>query len=184
MIVDSYSKNWEFMFIISKFNFRIRLLFNRHYHSAVINLLFYQPKFVKRYFVSPTKLFNSFYDNRFKLITSVTMTAIATARQSKINWMNTDFKHCSRLNNKRFDTILIRDSLTAGVTRFSKVWNKFFKPHNAFICGKGGHRVQHVLWRAHDLRLFSSLRNVVILCGTNNLYTRIHQRKLRMVLLK
>ena len=30
--------------------------------------------------------------------------------------------------------------------------------------------MQHVLWWVHDLRRFSSLKNVVILCGTNNLY--------------
>ena len=30
--------------------------------------------------------------------------------------------------------------------------------------------MQHVLWRAHDLRRFSSLGKVIILCGTNNSY--------------
>ena len=84
--------------------------------------------------------------------------------------MNTHVKHCSRLNDKSFDTILIGDSLIAGLARYSKVWNKFFKPLNAFNCGIGGDRVEHVLRRAHDLRCFSSLRNVIILCGTNNLY--------------
>ena len=97
------------------------------------------------------------------------MTAIPTARQSKTNWMNTHLKHCSRLNNKSFNTILIGDSLIAGLTRYNKVWN-FSKPFNDFNCGIRGDRVEHVLWRAYDLCRFSSLRNVVILCGTNNLY--------------
>ena len=83
--------------------------------------------------------------------------------------MNTHLKHCSRLNNEIFDTILINDPLIAGLTRYSKVWNKFFKPLNSFNFGIGGERVQHVLWRAHDLRRFSSLRNVIILCGSNSL---------------
>ena len=65
---------------------------------------------------------------------------------------------------------MIGDSLIAGLARYSKLWNKFFNLLNAFNCGIGGDRVQHVLWRAHDLRCFSSLRNVIILCGTNNLY--------------
>ena len=30
--------------------------------------------------------------------------------------------------------------------------------------------MQHVLWRVHHLRHFSSFRNVIILCSTNNLY--------------
>ena len=55
------------------------------------------------------------------------MTAIPTARKSKTNWMNTHLKHCSRLNNKSLDIIVISDSLTAGLTRYSNVWNKFFK---------------------------------------------------------
>ena len=97
------------------------------------------------------------------------MTAIPTARQSKTNWMNTHLKHCSRLNNESFNTILIGDSLIAGLTRYNKVWNKFSKPFNDFSCGIRGDRVEHVLWRAYDLCRFSSLRNVVILCCTNNL---------------
>ena len=98
------------------------------------------------------------------------MTAIPTARQSKTNWMNTHVKHCSRLNDKSFGTILIGGSLLAGLAHYRKVWNKFFKSLNDFHCGIGGDREEHVLWQAHDLRYFSSLRNVIILCGTNNLY--------------
>ena len=74
------------------------------------------------------------------------MTANPTPQQSKTNWMNTHLKFGSRLNNKRFDTILIGDPLIAGLARYSKVWNNFFKPCNAVICGAGGDRVQHVLW--------------------------------------
>ena len=65
---------------------------------------------------------------------------------------------------------MIGDSLIAGLACYSNFWNKFFKPLNTFNCGIEGNRVQHVLWRTHDLRRFSSLRNVIILCSTNNLY--------------
>ena len=74
------------------------------------------------------------------------MTVIPTSRQSKTNWMNTHLQHCSRLNNKSFDTILIGDSLIAGLTRYSKVWNKFFKPLNVFNRELGGDRVQPVFF--------------------------------------
>ena len=104
--------------------------------------------------------------------TSVTVTTIATARQFKTNWMNTHLKHCSRLNKikKSFDTMQIGDSLIVSLTHYSKFWNKIFKPLNSLNCGIAGDRVQHVLWRAHDLCSFSSLRNFVILCSANNLY--------------
>ena len=63
---------------------------------------------------------------------------------------------------------MIPDSFIADVTRYRKVWNKFFKPLNAFNCRVATDRVQYVLWRAHDLHLFSRLINVVILYGANN----------------
>ena len=73
------------------------------------------------------------------------MTGIATAQQSKANWMKTYIKLCSRLNNKNFDTILIADSITAGLTRYSKVWNKYLKPLNALNSGIEGCRVKHLI---------------------------------------
>ena len=36
-------------------------------------------------------------------------------------------------------------------------------------CGIVGHRIQHVSWRALNLPVFSNFKNVIILCGTNNL---------------
>ena len=36
-------------------------------------------------------------------------------------------------------------------------------------CGVGGNKIQHVLWRALNLPVFSNLKNVVVLYGTNNL---------------
>ena len=63
------------------------------------------------------------------------------------NWMNTDLKHWSRFDNKSFHTVLIGDSLIAGLTCYSKVWNRFFKPLNAFNYEIGGNRVKNVLWQ-------------------------------------
>ena len=77
---------------------------------------------------------------------------------------------CRLGNNKSFDKILLGDSLIAGLIRYRKVWKKVFKPLNAFNCVIRSDRVQHMLWRVHALRRFSFLINVVILCGTNNLY--------------
>ena len=37
-------------------------------------------------------------------------------------------------------------------------------------CGIGGDRFQNVLWRVQNLPVISSLKNLVILCGTNNLF--------------
>ena len=45
------------------------------------------------------------------------------------------------------------------------------EPLKTLNYGIGGDRVQNVLWRAQNFPVISSLKNVVILCGTNNLFT-------------
>ena len=57
----------------------------------------------------------------------------------------------------------------AGLHRYYKIWNNFFKPIDALNCGIGGDKVQNVLWQVQNLPISSSLKNAVILCGTNNL---------------
>ena len=42
-------------------------------------------------------------------------------------------------------------------------------PLKALNCGIGDVRIEHVLWRALTLPVFSSLKNIVVLDGTNNL---------------
>ena len=74
---------------------------------------------------------------------------------------------------KCFKSILIGDSLIAGLNCYYKIWNDFFKPINALNCGIGGYKVQNVLWRVQNLPIYCSLKNVVILCGTNNLHQDI-----------
>ena len=54
---------------------------------------------------------SAFFIIMFYINTSVIMTAIPTARQSKINCINTHLKHCSRLINS-FETILFGEFLT------------------------------------------------------------------------
>ena len=46
------------------------------------------------------------------------MTTIPTAQESKTSWMNLLLRHCFRLNNKSFDTILIGGSLITDLTRY------------------------------------------------------------------
>ena len=56
----------------------------------------------------------------------------------------------------------------AGLTRFSNVWKNLFG--NEFInLGICGDRVENDLWRVRDIAFPPRLKNVVILCGTNNI---------------
>ena len=63
------------------------------------------------------------------------------------------------------------DSIVAGLSRYPNVWNEYFAQINAFNLGIGGGRIENVLWRAIDLPLPLSVKNVLILCGTNNIST-------------
>ena len=75
------------------------------------------------------------------------MIGIITVGQSKANCMKTHIKLCSKLNNKKFNTILIGGSLITGLTRYIKVCNKFLKSIDAINIEIGG-RMPHVLQRA------------------------------------
>ena len=97
------------------------------------------------------------------------MTTTPSTRFSKMNWLNIHYNHCSELAKNTFETILIGDSRVVGLSRYQNVWDKFLKPLKALNCGVGGDRIQHVLWCAHNLPVSSIPKNVVVLCGTNNL---------------
>ena len=97
------------------------------------------------------------------------MTTIPSMRFSKINWLNFHHHHCSNLITSRLYTIIIWESTAAGLNRYGSVCMKYLEPLKTLNCGIGGDRVQNVLWRVQNLPVISSLKNVVILCGTNNL---------------
>ena len=86
-----------------------------------------------------------------------------------MNWLNIHHNHCSKLAKNTFDTILIGDSIIAGLSQYQNVWNKFLKSLKALNCGVAGEKIQHALWRALNFPAFSNLKSVVVLCGTNNL---------------
>ena len=56
----------------------------------------------------------------------------------------------------------------AGLTHYNNVWKNLFG--NGFInLGIHGDRVDHVLWYVRDIVFPPQLKNIVILCGTNNI---------------
>ena len=63
-------------------------------------------------------------------------------------------------------TIVIGDSIAAGLARFSDVWHNFFR--NALSLCIGGDRTEHVIWRVDNLSFPASIKYVIIHCGTNN----------------
>ena len=68
-----------------------------------------------------------------------------------MNRLSFHYHHCSKLAKNTFETIIIGDSIVAGLSRYQNVRDKFLKPLKALNCDVGGDRIEHVLWRALNL---------------------------------
>ena len=97
------------------------------------------------------------------------MTTISLSKFFKTNWLNSHRNQCSKLSRNYYETIIIGDSIVAGLARYQSVWAKFLQPLRALHCGIGGDKVRHVLWRSHNLPVVKSIKKVVVLCGASNL---------------
>ena len=97
------------------------------------------------------------------------MTTIHSARFSEPNWLELQLKHCSFLTYDKCGTILIRDSIVAGLSRYQNIWNENFYLSTLKL-RIGDDKVQNVLWQTNDLPAVKNVKNVVIMCGTNNLH--------------
>ena len=96
------------------------------------------------------------------------MASIPSKRFYNNNWLKIHQNHCFKVKQENVNSIIIEDSIVAGHTRYTNIWNNLFG--NRFInLGISGDRVENVLWRARDIPSLLSLKNVVILCGTNNI---------------
>ena len=59
------------------------------------------------------------------------------------NWLELFKNHQIDLSCITPSTIVIGDSIPAGLARFIDIWNNFF--HNALDLGIGGYRTEHVI---------------------------------------
>ena len=86
-----------------------------------------------------------------------------------MNWLNLHNDHCSKLAKKYFWNYTYWWLESSWIKPIPECLGQVSKVLKALNCGVGGDRIQHVLWRALNLPVSSNLRNVVVLCGTNNL---------------
>ena len=73
------------------------------------------------------------------------------------------------MNRMKPSFLLIGDSIIYGLSRYKNVWNKYFGFSKTVNCGISGDKTQHVLWRAENLVIPSSVKFIIVHCGTNNL---------------
>ena len=89
------------------------------------------------------------------------MASIPSERFYINNWLKIHQNHCFQVKQEDFNSIIIGDSIVAGLTRYTNVQNSVFG--NRFInLGISGDRVENVLWRARDMSLFSVVQITLI----------------------
>ena len=95
------------------------------------------------------------------------MASIPSKRISNNNWLKTHYNHCFQVNHDKINSIITGGSIVTGLARYNNVWKNLFL--NGFVNhGIRGNCVEHVLWRVRDTAFPLQLKNVVILCRTNN----------------
>ena len=99
------------------------------------------------------------------------MALIARGRFNKSSWIECHRNHCLTMKVTNPNALLLGDSIIAGLARYQNVWKKYFVSLNAMNLGIRGDCVENVLWQAISLPLPSSVRNIVVQCGTNNIST-------------
>ena len=96
------------------------------------------------------------------------MVSILSKTTNNNNWLKIHYNHRFHVHHDNINSIIKGDSIVAGLTRYNNVWKNLFG--NGFInLGIRGDRAEHVLWRVRDIAFPPRLKNVVILCGTNNI---------------
>ena len=96
------------------------------------------------------------------------MASIPCKRINNNSWLKIYYNRCFHVNHDSINSIIIGDSIVIGLTRYNNVWKNLFG--NGFInLGVRGDRVEHVLWRVIDIGFPQRLKNVIILCGMNNI---------------
>ena len=94
------------------------------------------------------------------------LSATPTKCLGKMHWLDAHKNNVNQLTYSHFHTIIIGDWIAAGLSRYSNVWQKFFK--ESLNLGIGGDVTQTILWRVQHLPLPSHLKYVIIHCSTNS----------------
>ena len=90
-------------------------------------------------------------------------------RNSKPGWEEQHQMFVDIAANTKQELLLIGDSIVSELSRYGKVWSKYFEPLQALNFGIGGDRTQNVLWRLKNGKIHKKLQTAIIYCGTNNI---------------
>ena len=100
---------------------------------------------------------------------NVTQAASPTPREYRIGWIDTHKDHVGISKSSNSKIIIIGDSIAYGLSRYPKVWHRYFAKKSTLNLGIPGDKTQHVLWRLENVSLPDTLEYAVVHCGCNNL---------------
>ena len=95
-------------------------------------------------------------------------------RDTKLGWYGLHRSHVNAIVRRQAKVVFLGASIVRNLARYPCVWNRHLEPFNSVACGIGGDSTQHVLWRAENFYLPSSVHVVVIHCGTNNIDANVY----------
>ena len=73
------------------------------------------------------------------------MVLIPTERFNKSNWIEYHCNHCFIIKNAKPNTLLLGDSIVAGLSRYLDIWNEYFAMINLLNLGIRGDRIENFL---------------------------------------
>ena len=85
------------------------------------------------------------------------MASIPSGRFYDINKLKVHQNHCVQFKQENINSIIVGDSIVAGLSRYTNIWNNLFG-NRLINHGIDGDRVENVLWRARDILFFPSLK--------------------------
>ena len=83
--------------------------------------------------------------------TTVECAKIPSTRRNKVGRFENHQKHICLTKRMQPTTLLVGNSIVAGLTRYQNIWKKYFKSPKTVNCGIPGDKTQHVLWKAKNL---------------------------------
>ena len=96
------------------------------------------------------------------------MASVLSKRINNNTWLKIHYNHCFHINYDNIYSIIIVDLIAASLVPYNNLWKNLFS--NRFInLGIHADHVGYVLWCVRDIAFPPRFKNVVILCGTNNI---------------
>ena len=98
----------------------------------------------------------------------ITQTTSPSPRDYRIGWLDNHNDQVQIAKTSKSSRLIIGDSIASGLSRYPKVWYKYFAKKSSINFGIPGDHTQHVLWRLANISLPDTLEYAVVQCGTNN----------------